>query len=585
MILQALCRYYDALAARGAISQPGWCGVKVSFALSIDEQGALRGVIPLKVSSSDGKKELPQVIEVPAQAKRASGVCANFLCDNSSYFFGVDGKGKPERSLQCFAAAKKLHEEILSETDSPAARAVLAFFAQWQPETALSHPVLASCLDEIIKGANLVFSVNDLYPQQDPAIRAAWQAHSMNRSAGAAAGRCLVSGRTGAIARLHPSVKGVQGAQSSGASLVSFNAPAFESYGHETVDNTGQGLNSPVSEAAASAYGAALNQLLSDRRHVQYLGDTAIVCWAEDAEPLYQDIFCGALFGGAEDRITQEDLWGVVAALADGGLVDVDGIPVHPENHFFVLGLAPNAARLSVRFFLQDTFGNLLIHVQEHHKRLRIAKPAYLENGALPMWKLQTEIANPNSRDKKAVSLMMGATIRAVLSDGNYPASLFAQTMLRIRAEQAVTYGRAAVLKAFFLQNTHFHIPEEVLTVELNEQSTYLPYLLGRLFAVLERVQADANPGIKSTIKDKYFNSASATPATIFPLLTKLSQSHLRKLSAGLRIHYEKQICDIEGRIRQTLPARMSLPEQGAFHLGYYHQVQKQFAGKPKEEM
>ena len=157
--------------------------------------------------------------------------------------------------------------------------------------------------------------------------------------------------------------------------------------------------------------------------------------------------------------------------------------------------------------------------------------------------------------------------------------------MLRIRAEQAVTYGRAAVLKAFFLQNTHFHIPEEVLTVELNEQSTYLPYLLGRLFAVLERVQADANPGIKSTIKDKYFNSASATPATIFPLLTKLSQSHLRKLSTGLRIHYEKQICDIEGRIRQTLPARMSLPEQGAFHLGYYHQVQKQFAGKPKEEM
>ncbi|MGM9613281.1 MAG: type I-C CRISPR-associated protein Cas8c/Csd1 [Butyricicoccus sp.] len=584
MILQALCTYYNALAARGEISPPGWCSAKVSFALDIDENGVLHGVIPLKIIPPGAKKEAPQLLQVPEQVKKTSGVSANFLCENSAYFLGVDDKGKPARSLQCFEAAQTLHEQILSGVDSPAARAVLSFFSKWNPEQAAAHPALAQSLDEIRKGANLIFSVNGLYPQNDPAIRAAWQAHHAAKSDDAMKGRCLVTGQTAPIARLHPPIKGVQGAQSSGASLVSFNATAFESYGHENSDKTGQGLNSPVSESAAFSYGTVLNRLLADREHVQYIGDTAVVCWAEDAEPLCQDLFCCALFGGASDRITQTDLWSAVEALANGNPIDVSGIPLHPRNHFYVLGLAPSAARLSVRFFLQDTFGNMLAHVQAHYKRLEIVRPSYLENGALPLWKLLNETVNPNSREKKASPPMAGAVIRAVLNGGMYPASLFEQTMMRIRAEQDITYGRAAILKAFLLKNKQFHAPEEVLTVELNEQSTYLPYVLGRLFAVLERVQLDANPGIKATIKDKYFNSASSTPATIFPLLTKLSQSHLRKLDTGLRITHEKRITELEGRIHETLPVRLSLPEQGAFHLGYYHQVQKLFEKKVKED-
>ena len=594
MILQALRRYYDALEARGAVRPLGWCEAPVSFALSIDQNGTLQGVIPLKIPSGNGRKEVPQSLEVPERVKRASGVCSNFLCDNGAYFLGVDAKGKPERTLQCFAAARTLHEKILSGLDNPAAHAVTAFFAAWQPEHAAGHPAVAPFLDELMKGANLVFSVDGVFPQQDPDIRAAWRTYSLNQSAGAAVGRCLVTGETGPIARLHPPIKGVRDAQPSGASLVSFNSPASESYGHEDSDHSGQGLNAPVSEEAAFFYGAALNRLIADREHVYYIGDTAVLCWAEDAEPLCQDIFCGTLFGANANRIAQEDLWGAASALARGDPISLEGVPLNPDNRFFILGLAPNAARLSVRFFLQDTFGHILRHVQEHYERLRIVKPAYLESGFLPMWKLLRETVNPQktkkssdkkeSSDKKASSPMAGALIRAILSGGAYPVSLLEQTMLRIRAEQTVTYGRAAILKAFFLRNTQFHIPEEVLTVELNEQSSYLPYLLGRLFAVLERVQSDANPGIKATIKDKYFNSASATPATIFPLLTKLSQSHLRKLETGRRVYFEKQIGELDGRIHETLPVRLSLPEQGAFHLGYYHQVQKFFAGKPKEE-
>lgn len=584
MILQALCAYYDALAARGEISPPGWCEARVSFALDLDENGSLRGVIPLKTVPPGGKKEVPQLLQVPEQVKKTSGVSANFLCENSSYFLGIDDKGKPDRTRQCFEAARTLHEAILSGVDSPAARGVVAFFEKWNPETATAHPALENCLDEIMKGANLVFSVNGQYAQNDPAIRTAWQTRQNAKSEDAVLGRCLVTGETGPIARLHPAVKGVQGAQSSGASLVSFNAAAFESYGHEWADQTGQGLNAPVSESAAFAYGTVLNRLLADREHVQYIGDTAVLCWAEDAEPLCQDLFCGAMFGVASRQITQEDLWAAVKALASGTPVDLNGIPLQPENHFYVLGLAPSAARLIVRFFLQDTFGAMMAHLMEHFQRLEIVKPAYLEKGDLPLWKLLNETVNQNSRDKKASPPMAGAVARAILTGGMYPVSLFEQTMMRIRAERKITYGRAAILKAFLTKNDQFQVPKEVLTVELNEQSSYLPYVLGRLFAVLEWVQQEANPGINATIRDKYFNSASSTPATIFPLLTKLSQSHLRKLKTGSRIFYEKQITELEGRIHESLPAHLTLPEQGAFHLGYYHQVQKFYEKKVKEE-
>ncbi len=466
--------------------------------------------------------------------------------------------------------------------NSPAARAVIAYFDAWMPEWAAEHPVLLPYLTDILKGANIIFSVDGLYVHMIPAVRAAWEAYRSACSAEARSGLCLVTGERAPIARLHPAIKGVQGAQSVGASLVSFNAPAFESYGHEQTDGTGQGLNAPVSEGAAFRYGTTLNRLISDRRHLQYIGDTAVVYWAEDAAPLCQDMFSCAMFGSTSEAITDTDLYGAIEKLTRGDPVDVNGITLHPDNRFYVLGLAPNAARLSARFFLQSTFGRMLANVQAHYDRLAIAKPVYLANGTLPLWKLLNETVNPNSRDKKASPPMAGAVMRAVLSDGPYPFSLLEQTMLRIRSEQNVTYGRAAILKAFFLKNRAFKVPEEVLRVELNDQSSYLPYVLGRLFAVLERIQSAANPGLNTTIKDKYFNSACATPAVIFPMLTKLSQSHLRKLEGGLKTYFEKMIGELESRIHVTLPARMSLADQGTFHLGYYHQVQKFYEKKDK---
>lgn len=574
MILQSLAAYYQALNAKGRISPPGWSPAKVTFALELSEDGALCGVRSLKAPTPDGKKEAAPVMRVPEQVKRTVGIDPNFLCDNSSYFLGADAKGKPARTLKCFAAARQRHHKLLDGVDSPAARAVLAFFDTWQPAAAAEHPVLAPYWEQLMAGVNLVFYVQGAYAQKDPAIQAAWQA-SLAAEAGAP-GRCLVTGEVGPIARLHPSVKGVQGAQGTGASLVSFNASAFESYGHV------QGENSPVSQAAAFAYGTALNFLLADREHVQRVAGTTVVFWAEDAQPAYQDLFSAGLFG--DNAVTQTDLRSVLQALAKGRHVDWEGFPLDPDNHFYVLGLAPNAARLSVRFFLADTFGGFAQNLDAHYERLRIVTPPFEKAPVLSLWRLLNETANQNSTDKSAPPPLVRGTLQAILHGADYPAALFENVMLRIRAERDVTWRKAAILKAYFSKNKGITVPQEVLQMDLNDQSTYYPYLLGRLFAMLEKIQRDASPGIKATIRDKYFNSACATPAAIFPLLTKLSQSHLKKLDTGIRIHWENVLTQLYGQISESYPQRLTLEEQGAFHIGYYHQQQKFYEKKNKEE-
>ncbi len=531
MILQALASYYETLLKNGKACPPGMSPAKVTFALELEEGGALCGVRSLKVSA-DGKKEVAQILWVPAQTKRTLGAIPNFLCDNSSYLLGADIKGNPVRTQKCFAAARQRHHELLDGVDSPAAQAVLRYFDTWKPAEAQQHPLLAPIWDVLMSGVNLVFYFQGGYVHEDPAVSAAWQASEA--AADAPIRRCLVTGQLAPAARLHPSIKGVQGAQGTGASLVSFNLPAFSSYGHT------QGENAPVSEAAAFAYGTALNALLADREHVQHIADTTVVFWAEDGQPVYQDLFSAGVFGNS--TVTLKDLQSVLQALAQGRRIDWQGFPLEPDNHFYVLGLAPSAARLSVRFFFMDTFGGLARHLSEHYERLHIAMPSYEKLPDLSLWRLLNETANQNTSNRTPPPPLVQGTLEAILGADPYPAALFENVMLRIRAEREVRWQKAAILKAYFLKNRGVCVPQEVLQVELNEQSTYYPYLLGRLFAMLEKIQRDANPRINATIRDKYFNSACATPSTIFPLLIKLSQSHLRKLEPSLRSNWENAL-------------------------------------------
>lgn len=588
MILQALVRCYEALAERGELEKPGWSPVKVSWGLELDVDGQVKSLLPL--GSMDAKsKQFSRTMTLPNKLKSTSRASSNFLWDNSEYILGL---GKKENTTEKnFQACVWRHQEILKDVKHPFAQAIVKFFDGWKPENSFENPIIKTNIKELIKGGNIVFAMEDSneelqFAHDVPEIRRAWDETYISMG-NEEVGRCLVTGEKTPIAILHPSISGIYGAKSFGALLVSFNMEASESYGKE------QGRNAPVGKYAAFAYGAALNYMVGHADFHGRLGDTTLVYWAEGAEPAYGSAFMAMMGMGGDDKneITQKELSGVMTALCQGNTVKWANVPLNPENRFYILGLAPNASRLSVGFFLQDSFDAFVKHYQKHQERLNIVRPAFDERETLSMWALlrETAIKSPN-KPPKFQRQLVEEMLRAVLTGSLYPSALYTQTEIRLRAEKDINRGKAAMIKAYLLRNVveqqkdQTHIYKEVLDVELNEQSTYLPYRLGRLFAVLEAVQQKANPNINTTIKDRYFNSGCATPALVFPTLLRLAQSHLSKIGGGAAVYYDKMITELLGDVTQSYPPRLSLQDQGIFQIGYYHQRQRMYAKKEEKD-
>lgn len=574
MILQALETYYEALLKDGKAVPEGWCVAKVAYALNLSKDGSLRGVMPLKQPHEKGKKTvwLPESRVVPKMVARSSGISANFLCDNSKYMLGADRKGSGKREKECFEAAKEKHLALLADIHNDMAEAIKNFFMIWDPKEAKNNPVLADLWEDITDGSNLIFCMGMKEAQEDTEICRAWT-DACNVKEEGTTGVCLVTGKRDRIARIHTTIKGVQGAQSSGAALVSFNAPAFESYGKE------QSYNAPVSEYAAFAYTTALNYLLTQKKYVFQLGDTAVVFWAESGEEEYQEAFCWCAEPKADNMETIRNIFQNITLNRP---IRIEKVELDSTQKFYILGLAPNAARLSVRFFYQNSFGKILENMRAHYTRMEMIKPAWEDRELLGPGGMLWETVNQKSKDKKPVPNMAAAVFKAILSDSRYPGSLYTNTLNRIRAEQGrITWGRASIIKAYLIQNCGMEKGEDF--VGLNEETNDAAYVSGRIFAVLEAIQEDANPGLNATIKDRYFNSACTTPGTIFPILMKLKNSHIRKMSIpGQKIKYEKLLTELMGKI-SGFPKRLTLEEQGKFILGYYHQVQKRYEKKEEK--
>lgn len=587
MILQSLVRCYDSLAAQGKLERPGWSVVKVQWGLYLTADGQVESVEMLGTANEKGKL-IPRTMFLPTPAKRTSGhKAASFLCDNAKYLLGItnepySGTGKdPLKDAEiCFRTSAKKHHALLDGISCPMAQAILRFFDTWQPEQAMQFPALSDHFDELCKSSNLVFCMTDAFgvttmSQDIPEIQAVWdEAANSSTEDNITRGRCLVTGELDTIARLHPAIKGITGAQPSGALLVSFNNNSFESYGREEA----QGLNAPIGNRAAFAYGEALNYMLRVKDYHSLLGSTTLVYWAETAQSAYSDCFAAML--GTNNDMTQNMLDGIMKAIRLGQDIQWKNVPLNSSVPFYILGLTPNASRLSVRFFLQGTFGDFAANLARHQERLNIIRPSFDQRETLSAYSLLKETANSNSRDKLPPSHLVGDLLRAILGDTPYPVSLLTQTELRIHAEHNVSRGKAAILKAWLLKNGSNPQYKEVIDVQLNEQTNYAPYVLGRLFAVLESLQQKANPGINATIMDRYFNAACATPSIVFPTLLKLAQSHLKKLDTGYFIYYDKQMTELCGRLTDSYPARLNLQDQGIFQLGYYHQKQKFFTKK-----
>jgi CRISPR-associated protein Csd1 len=582
-ILQALERHYRRLAERSEVYSPGWGREKFGFCVVLSRDGKPLWIEDVRDSS--GKKPKLKDYEVPAAAKRTVGIAPNFLWDKTAYALGRTAS-ESKRTAQEHAAFREMHLTRLADQTDEGLVALRLFLQTWRPERLEQVPgYVPEMLD-----TNVMFRLDGERERihERAAARALVEAIGGDGE-GAEDVFCLVTGERNAVERLHPTIKGVEGAQPSGAALVSFNLDAFTSLEKE------QGANAPTSKGAAFRYGATLNHLLTrggPNRLPRPIGDATVVFWAEAGDGQADALFANWLGRDLADDDANETrkLREQMQAVASGKRIS-DVLPrIDPDTHFHVLGLSPNAARLSVRFWLSDTIDAFAHRLARHHEDLRV-EPEPLNWGAAPSVNRLLVNTTALQRDFKNIPpLLAGEVMRAVLSGARYPQSLLSAVLIRLRAGDPKTKDgksgdigwHAAVIRAVLvrLKRRHPEIPEEgEAPMSLKRDHDNVGYQLGRLFAVYELAQRAALGRVNATIRDKYFGAASATPANVFPLIVRGGQNHLakvRKEKPGWANLIERELEEIHGRIEpaapRSLPRSLSLQDQGEFAIGYYHQ-------------
>ena len=583
MILQALKDYYDRKAAdaESGIAPPGWCTKELPFLIVLDMSGNVVNVEDTR--EMVGKKKRAKTFLVAQEIKRSVNVTPNFLWDNVEYATGTvckdknkdkdNGKGKkgedkPSRVKQQFAAFRKALEPhaavpaigaVLRLLDCPTLDESLSRFPAWEE----AKQTCAFVSFKIAGADPIIF--------MDPAVKALID--GMSSSGATTQNICLVSGGHDDLATRHPAIKGVQGTNTTGGNIVSFNFAAARSFGKE------QGENAPVGKSAAFAYTTALNTLLGkDSAQKLRVGDATTVFWADKSCDFENEL---AGFFEEPPKDNPDALTNHVATLlqsVESGAYAEDDEP----SRFFVLGLAPNSARIAVRFWHAGTVAELAGRFAAYFRDLEIAHGPK-EQKHLSLWRLLVSTAVQGKSENIAPNLA-GNFMRAILEGLPFPESLLQAVILRIKAEREVSYPRAKLIKGCLNRKLRFRTSnqERSLTVSLDKDNLNIGYRLGRLFAALEKIQEEANPGINATIRDRFYAAASSSPQTVFGNLMRLKNHHLAKLeNAGRRVNFERLIGEIVSGF-QEFPAHLSLDDQGRFAIGYYHQRQEFFTKKPE---
>jgi CRISPR-associated protein Csd1 len=507
-----------------------------------------------------------------------------------------DDKTIVDTSLDAFEKFKQHHLNICEASDDPGLQALLAFLKIWRPERLAELQYSSEIVDQ-----NIAFRFDDGskgFLHERAAARELWE--RLNRVENATGNLCLVTGETSPIARLHPSIKGVRDAQSSGASIISFNQESFRSYGKD------QGDNAPVSEIAAFAYTTALNDLLrkGSRNRIQ-LADATTVFWAEaedaaDAEAA--ESFFGFLSAPPDDADSAAKMRPVMQRMEQGRPLDVPELHFRDNTKFYILGLSPNAARLSVRFWHRTTLGDLGNRFHQHWRDLRIDGLRWVQPPAI--WLLLTRIAPARRNEQGQIKFdskhipptLAGELTRAILTGSPYPRTLLSNLLMRLRTDRVVDGLRVALIKACLVRAMRLRDddqPKEVY-VSLNREELNPAYRLGRLFAVLEKSQEAALEGVNATIRDRFYGSASATPAAVFPILIRNGMHHLAGLRKGRGARWVKspaatgawlanEMGDILNGLSRDWPKSFTMEDQGRFAIGYFHQRFAKREGAPDE--
>ncbi|MCX7698425.1 MAG: type I-C CRISPR-associated protein Cas8c/Csd1 [Candidatus Goldbacteria bacterium] len=594
MILRALYDYYQTMVEdpESGISSPGYSKEKISFALVLDKKGNLKDIIEL----GDGNK--PKLMDVPVHTKRTSGVSPYFLCDNVKYLLGYE--------KQNFEECVSLHKKILSDVDDESAKSILKFFEKWSCKEIKNNKIIKEKKDILEKGGFGVFIIEGIngYAHEKIKIKKAWEKYySSFQKENEITGQCLITGEETKILDVHDPIKGVRGAQSSGAAIVSFNQDAFKSYNKE------QSINAPIGKNAAFAYVTALNYMLAPKSIQNILiGDTTTVFWAEKYGTGTEELIYALLQPSdieekkeidvkkdkkkKQEKIKKEDnkiklndihtinkMRDFLNRISQGK--EIKNFKGIDENvKFYILGLSPNKSRISIRFFYADTFGKIVEKIKQHYDDMRIEKQYENERDAIAVWEILKELA-AQGKSENIPPAYSGGLMQAILTGGLYPAAIYQAIINRIGIDKKINRVRAAFIKAYIVRKIRINKRKGGVTMSLNTEEKSVGYQLGRLFALLEKAQLDVSPNINATIKDRYFGTASSSPKAIFPILLRLAQHHISAAEYGK--FRDKQIEEIMNNIKE-FPAHLTLDEQGMFMLGYYHQRNDLYKKKEKEE-
>ncbi len=580
-MLQELNKLYQSLAKDEKVPVAGRSKQRISYVLQLNKDGSFF-INDLREPNAKGKMFPLDLMVLGDTKPPGAGINPCFLWDNSTYQFGYQEENA-ERAVKCFEAGKTKYLALEQEIRHEGYSLFCRFLEHWSPEMFTDY--LADG-ERFLHNGVIKIEGQYHYLHEDPAIVQWWYAEGQNlwtgRSQAAAAaplGQCLITGEELPLARLHePSIKGVMGAQSSGAKIVSFNNKSFESYGKD------QSYNAPVSEQAAFAYCNALNYLLSSTNHRMRIGDATIAYWSgsEKEQQFETNLFKTCIDPDLmstpqyeEDDATNKRVLAALESMAYGK--PPREVLDDPDSPFFILALSGNAARLSVRFYLKSTLGEMLTKIQQHNRDLELQRRH--EKFKDPQFISPFRILRETVRDSKDTPpIFSGALMRAILNGSPYPDVIAHAIIRRIRVDKQINYVRCSFLKAWLTRRN----PQPIITPMLDPNNTEIGYVLGRLFAALLKTQEDGSPNLNRTIKDTFYASAATSPRLVFPRLMKLYVHHIGKLEGGHKVNREKLIqsiiCQLDADT--AYPAQMNHEQQGRFDIGFYHQTQDFYTSK-----
>lgn len=592
MLIKGLCDYYDILREKGEVLPDGYSIVPVKYKVSLTEQGEIDEIVSCQeeVQVSGKKPKLvPKDMVMPKRTEKP-GIDANIIEHRPLYIFGLNFSNDGFTTEDNTNKAKKSHQDFVTKNlafiegiDSPVVNAYRKFIENWRPEEEIENRYLLD-LGKNYSNSGFAFFLSgepDKMLHEDSQLREQWEKYYEEKGDGEEeqyVAQCAVTGENAPIARIHGKIKGVYGGLATGSVLIGFNNPSENSYGNE------QSYNSNISKEVMRKYTEALNYLLKGRDHKITIDDITVIFWAMSKDSGYEDNVMAMLMGQPEgqDGIKTEEM--IKDLLSRGSQLGITEREVEDKFNdidenvdFYIAGLKPNSSRLSVKFILRKRYGDILMNIARFQGEIQVKEQLKV----VPLYWIKGEMVSPKSSNEKVNPDLMTKLFEAVMYNNRFPVALLETQIRRVKTDKYINDTRAGLIKAYLNRNE-----KEEIKLALDYENRNQAYLCGRLFAVLEWLQKRALGDLNTTIKDKYFASAAAKPATVFPKLLTLAQAHIKKLDGERnKVYYNKLIGQIINEINDEFPITLSLVDQGKFIIGYYQQNQDFFVKKEDREI